>query len=237
MPDMAYSVPYNSFAPNPVTRDGKTLQSPVAGTVPRGFQPFRYGRTPDEALRAGRELRNPIPRSPETLAQGRIALRDVLSRVPRRAGTRRRSARAEDPESARLHIGRASARWRRVRSSTSSVADRGACRRTPRRFRPSSAGSSSSTSARCESAETRGHERRPPVLPPIGREPALALVGLGVLAIAAGLAWVAGADLAEPAAGGRVPALDGALGRALHLRCSTCPAPAGRSCCAASPKP
>lgn len=71
MPDMAYSVPYNSFAPNPVTRDGKTLQAPVAGTVPRGFHPYRYAATQDEALRAGRELRNPIPRSPEALAQGR----------------------------------------------------------------------------------------------------------------------------------------------------------------------
>jgi mono/diheme cytochrome c family protein len=70
MPDMAYSVPYNSFAPNPVTRDGKTAQRPVAGTVPRGFQPFRYAATPDDAVRAGRELRNPIPPSPEALAQG-----------------------------------------------------------------------------------------------------------------------------------------------------------------------
>jgi mono/diheme cytochrome c family protein len=71
MPDMAYSVPYNSFAANPVTRDGKTLQTPVPGTVPRGFQPYRYAATPDEALRAGRELSNPILPSPEALAQGR----------------------------------------------------------------------------------------------------------------------------------------------------------------------
>ena len=71
MPDMAYSVPYNSFAPNPVTRDGKTLQLPVAGTVPRGVQPFRYAATQDDALRAGRELRNPIASSPDTLAHGR----------------------------------------------------------------------------------------------------------------------------------------------------------------------
>jgi mono/diheme cytochrome c family protein len=72
MPDMAHSIPYNSFAPNPITRDGKTLQAPVPGTLPRGSQPFHYGATPEEALRAGRELRNPIPRSAETLARGRI---------------------------------------------------------------------------------------------------------------------------------------------------------------------
>jgi mono/diheme cytochrome c family protein len=59
MPDMAHSLPYDSFAPNPNTRDGKTLQPPVAGTVPRGFLPLRYGRSAAEAERAGRELTDP----------------------------------------------------------------------------------------------------------------------------------------------------------------------------------
>jgi mono/diheme cytochrome c family protein len=72
MPDMAQSVPYNSFAPNPVTRDGKTLQAPVPGTIPRGFQPLRYRATPEDALRAGRELRNPLAGSRDALAQGRV---------------------------------------------------------------------------------------------------------------------------------------------------------------------
>lgn len=72
MPDMAQSVPYNSFSPNPVTRDGKTLQLPVPGTIPRGFQPLRYGATPEDAVRAGRELQNPVAESPEALAQGRV---------------------------------------------------------------------------------------------------------------------------------------------------------------------
>jgi mono/diheme cytochrome c family protein len=71
MPDMSYSLPYNTFAPNPVTRDRKTLQLPVAGTVPRGVQPFRYGATPDEALRAGRELRNPVAPGTAALTEGR----------------------------------------------------------------------------------------------------------------------------------------------------------------------
>jgi mono/diheme cytochrome c family protein len=59
MPDMAHSVPYDSFAPNPNTRDGKTLQRPVAGTVPRGFLPLHYSPSPEDAERAGRELRDP----------------------------------------------------------------------------------------------------------------------------------------------------------------------------------
>jgi mono/diheme cytochrome c family protein len=67
MPDMAHSLPYDSFAPNPNTRDGKTLQAPVAGTVPRGFLPLRYGASPAEAERAGRELHDPalLPSDPE----------------------------------------------------------------------------------------------------------------------------------------------------------------------------
>ena len=68
---MARSLPYDSFAPNPNTRDGKTLQAPVAGTVPRGFLPLHYGRSAAEAERAGRELHDPpsLPRDP---ARGRM---------------------------------------------------------------------------------------------------------------------------------------------------------------------
>jgi mono/diheme cytochrome c family protein len=61
MPDMAHSIPYDSFAPNPNTRDGKTLQPPVAGTVPRGFLPLGYAASPEGADRAGRELHDPGP--------------------------------------------------------------------------------------------------------------------------------------------------------------------------------
>ena len=69
-PDMAYSVPYDSFAPNPVTRDGLTLQHPVRGTIPRGFMPLHYGGTDEEAERAGRELQNPVPRTARTAVEG-----------------------------------------------------------------------------------------------------------------------------------------------------------------------
>ena len=72
MPDMARSLPYNSFASNPVARDGKTLQAPVPGTVPRGLHTFRYGATPDEALRAGRDLHNPLTARADHLERGRV---------------------------------------------------------------------------------------------------------------------------------------------------------------------
>jgi mono/diheme cytochrome c family protein len=70
MPDMKYSVAYESFAPNPVTRDGLTLQRPVPGTIPRGYLPLHYLATPEEAERAGRELRNPLARTSASSAEG-----------------------------------------------------------------------------------------------------------------------------------------------------------------------
>jgi mono/diheme cytochrome c family protein len=70
MPDMAYSVPYDTFAPNPVTRDGMTQQRPVAGTIPRGFLPLHYTRSEGDAERAGRELSNPHPPTAATIEQG-----------------------------------------------------------------------------------------------------------------------------------------------------------------------
>ena len=71
-PDMAYSLPYDSFAPNPVTRDGLTLQRPVPGTIPRGFLPLHYSATSADAERAGRELDNPIPPTAESAAEGQL---------------------------------------------------------------------------------------------------------------------------------------------------------------------
>ena len=61
MPDMVSSIAYDSFAPNPNTRDGRTLMLPPADTVPRGFAPLHYGPGPAEAARAARELSNPLP--------------------------------------------------------------------------------------------------------------------------------------------------------------------------------
>jgi mono/diheme cytochrome c family protein len=71
MPDMVRDPAYKAFATNPATRDGLTLQQPVAGTIPRGYQPFHYGSGEEEATRAGRELHNPYRATPRTLVEGR----------------------------------------------------------------------------------------------------------------------------------------------------------------------
>jgi len=62
LPDMAHSIAYASFSPNPILPDGKTMQPPVPGTLPRGFESLQYQATPEDALRAAAELKNPLDR-------------------------------------------------------------------------------------------------------------------------------------------------------------------------------
>jgi mono/diheme cytochrome c family protein len=71
MPDMAHSIAYDTFAPNPVTRNGITQQKPVPGTIPRGFMPLHYTKSVADAERAGRELVNPYASTREVLDRGR----------------------------------------------------------------------------------------------------------------------------------------------------------------------
>ncbi len=68
---MAVSPAYRSQSANPVLKDGITGQSPVAGTIPRGFMPFHYGEGPEEAKRAGRELTNPFKSTGINLERGK----------------------------------------------------------------------------------------------------------------------------------------------------------------------
>ena len=72
MPDMVHSVAYDTFAPNPVTRDGKTLQRPAPHTIPRGFLPYHYAATPEDAERAGRELPPPFAFDARARDEGRV---------------------------------------------------------------------------------------------------------------------------------------------------------------------
>jgi mono/diheme cytochrome c family protein len=71
MPDMARGPAYKAFAPNTATRTGLTLQAPVAGTIARGHRPFHFRPGEEEAVRAGRELSNPLPVSAATIEDGR----------------------------------------------------------------------------------------------------------------------------------------------------------------------
>ena len=100
MPDMARGPAYKAYAPNSITRDGLTLQRPVAGTIPRGFHPFHYGPGEEEAARAGRELENPYRATPQTLEEGKALFQTYCARLPRRAGQGRWTDLRQDPASA-----------------------------------------------------------------------------------------------------------------------------------------
>jgi mono/diheme cytochrome c family protein len=69
-PDMFYSNAYETWAPNENFPDGKTLQSPVDGTLSRDALPFAYGTSTDERTRAGIELKNPQSESENNLIRG-----------------------------------------------------------------------------------------------------------------------------------------------------------------------
>jgi len=69
--EMYDTIPYDSFDDNPVTPDGKTLMKPVPGTIPRGYMPYHYKKTPQDAERAGRELKSPIKKTRANLKRGK----------------------------------------------------------------------------------------------------------------------------------------------------------------------
>ncbi len=58
--DMAYSPAYSSFEANPNFANGRTMQSPVPGTIARNTQSFHFEATPQDAMRAGEQLANPF---------------------------------------------------------------------------------------------------------------------------------------------------------------------------------
>jgi mono/diheme cytochrome c family protein len=58
--EMVYSKAAESFTASPSLPGGVTQQQLVAGVVPRGPLPLRYGTGEEEAQRAGRELASPF---------------------------------------------------------------------------------------------------------------------------------------------------------------------------------
>ncbi len=63
--DMTYSPAYAPFEANDQFASGRTMQSPVPGTIARGSLPLHFNATPTDAVRAGEELVNPFDRSTE----------------------------------------------------------------------------------------------------------------------------------------------------------------------------
>ena len=72
LPDMQQSVPYDAYDRNTVTKNGLTLQLPPEGTVAVEGGVFPYGPGPEEARRAGEELKNPLTPTPAELRRGKV---------------------------------------------------------------------------------------------------------------------------------------------------------------------
>jgi mono/diheme cytochrome c family protein len=72
IPDMVYSRAYETYSQNPNFKDSVTMRDPVAGTVPRGYLPFRYTVDSLSRAKAGIELVNPFLSSGEVLTRGKL---------------------------------------------------------------------------------------------------------------------------------------------------------------------
>ena len=70
LPGMLYSIPYDSFAVNEHFPDGKTLQAPIPGTIPRGHRHRHYAAPPEDAARAGNEMQNLFTAEADFLQRG-----------------------------------------------------------------------------------------------------------------------------------------------------------------------
>ena len=72
MPDMYRSTSYETNSMNTIFSDSMTNRLPVAGTIPRGdFIPYGYPNSNEGYEAAGKELKNPLEKTPENLAEGK----------------------------------------------------------------------------------------------------------------------------------------------------------------------
>ncbi|MCS7074657.1 MAG: cytochrome c [Bacteroidia bacterium] len=75
-PQMYHSIPLEPYSQrdyNPFFADGKNAQAPVQGTIARGKidYGYPYPNTPEGYEKAGAELKNPLPFTPENLEEGK----------------------------------------------------------------------------------------------------------------------------------------------------------------------
>ncbi len=61
LPAMRRAPSYEAYEPNPVLPGGTTMQLPPEGTIRRGATVLHYRATTEDAIRAGKELANPVP--------------------------------------------------------------------------------------------------------------------------------------------------------------------------------
>ncbi len=70
MPDMYRSPSYEVYSSNPNFPDSLTMQAPVKGTIPRGYEFFEYPSSNEGYEAAGRDVKNPLALTDENMKEG-----------------------------------------------------------------------------------------------------------------------------------------------------------------------
>ena len=73
---MAYSKAYETYAPNPNFPDGKTLLSPVEGTVSREAENYPYKKIDSDIPKAAK-MKNPFLADTENIDRGKIVFQNI----------------------------------------------------------------------------------------------------------------------------------------------------------------
>ncbi|MBK6283405.1 MAG: cytochrome c [Draconibacterium sp.] len=71
--DLIESRAYETYTENPVFKNGRTMQPPVEGTIPRGFMPYQFQKTDEDRALAAKTLVNNVENTPENIERGKVA--------------------------------------------------------------------------------------------------------------------------------------------------------------------
>ena len=72
MPDMYRSPSLETYSEDDFFADSMSTRNPVAGAIARGYMPYPYANDTTGYSAAGKFLKNPIPLTPEVLAEGEL---------------------------------------------------------------------------------------------------------------------------------------------------------------------
>lgn len=70
-PDMAHSLAFETYAPNPNVKAGESMLLPAPNTVPMELDPYVFSSTPEDRLKAAATLVNPYEMTEAGLIRGK----------------------------------------------------------------------------------------------------------------------------------------------------------------------
>jgi len=78
-PEMTEYVSKNSFSANNVFKDGKTMQEPVKGSIPRGIVPYQFEKNAADRQLAGQHLTNIFQMNDSIVNEGKALFSLICS--------------------------------------------------------------------------------------------------------------------------------------------------------------